>query len=244
MAYKLPRQAGSRAGRPTRASLRVATSPSSVAVGTAYELACQSFLAKPPFNLAKIIRVGGAGDQGVDLRGRWPGAPLLSTTEKATGSPLAERVVEWETVIQCKAYNDRLGPAVVRELEGTMLATQPAFSPPTVARLSSSTRSTTHNSSAIIGFLISLSGFTTDAIFRANASRLPIALLHLQPKDPERLTEAAQKRGRSSLAAEEMILASVGYSLALLRLFKADRAQRDGMEKEAEGEDNGGSAVG
>jgi hypothetical protein len=53
-----------------------------------------------------VLRCGGAGDRGVDLRARLtpPGIPVL---------------------VQCKLVTSPLGPRVIRELEGTALAALP-----------------------------------------------------------------------------------------------------------------------
>ncbi|KAJ2763124.1 hypothetical protein IWQ56_004899 [Coemansia nantahalensis] len=75
---------------------------STVEAGTAYEHAVAS-----TFNRlgARLQRVGGAHDNGVDLRGSWalPGRP------------------RFHMVGQCKHYGrKKIGPAVVREWEGVM----------------------------------------------------------------------------------------------------------------------------
>jgi len=74
---------------------------STVYIGTYYEYTCQHALSRLGLTLA---RTGGQHDKGIDLLGTWalPGAR-------------AARVL-----VQCKAVKARVGPAVVRELEGAV----------------------------------------------------------------------------------------------------------------------------
>ncbi|KAK1699692.1 hypothetical protein BDP55DRAFT_644473 [Colletotrichum godetiae] len=76
---------------------------STVYVGTHYEYTVSSTLAQYGIH-AK--RVGGAFDQGIDLLGTWS---LPSRTENL------------KVIIQCKGGAQRVGPSIVRELEGSFI---------------------------------------------------------------------------------------------------------------------------
>ena len=83
---------------------RIGLSPTSTTyVGTCYEYIVQSTLRRLGFSL---IRIGGRNDSGVDLHGTWhlPTNPY----------PL-------HVIMQCKALKGRLGPNLVRELEGAFI---------------------------------------------------------------------------------------------------------------------------
>ncbi|MCJ1444928.1 MAG: hypothetical protein MMC23_005432 [Stictis urceolatum] len=73
---------------------------STVYNGTYYEYVCQTALEKLGF---KLTRVGGRSDAGIDLIGTWqlPSQPF----------PL-------RCIVQCKALSRKLGPNLVREIEG------------------------------------------------------------------------------------------------------------------------------
>jgi HJR/Mrr/RecB family endonuclease len=73
---------------------------SNTAKGRIYEQACQRYLHE---ELAIEARAcGGAGDQGIDLRGTWK-------------TPRVHNVI-----IQCKHYSKKVGPSTVREMEGSV----------------------------------------------------------------------------------------------------------------------------
>ena len=97
---------------------RTGLAPSSTTyVGTHYEYTCQNALARLGFALA---RTGGRADAGIDLLGTWrlPGSSGAneSTGEdnrNSNGGPPPLRCL-----IQCKALAKKVGPHVVREVEG------------------------------------------------------------------------------------------------------------------------------
>ncbi|GAA6009722.1 hypothetical protein JCM10207_004168 [Rhodosporidiobolus poonsookiae] len=215
-------------GKPARLAGRPAP-PSAVALGTAYELSSLNFLKSMPYGMTRLLRVGGASDQGVDLRGRWAGAPLLSPS-----SPTAVQAFprpSGPVVVQCKAYADKLQPVVFRELEGVVAAstaTSVSFSPSSSRTRPSS--SSQHAARPAIGFLLSLSGFTTETLTRAHASRVPLALLHLEPNEPGALVEAARRRGGGALKPDEMRLVSAGYNSALRAVVAAAQRGPDGED--------------
>ncbi|KAL4870077.1 hypothetical protein BDV12DRAFT_195686 [Aspergillus spectabilis] len=71
--------------------------------GTVYEYTIQSHLRKHAFNL---YRVGGRSDLGIDLTGTW----------HVGANPVLDPPIR--VVVQCKALRTKLGPNLVRELEG------------------------------------------------------------------------------------------------------------------------------
>lgn len=83
---------------------RIGLSPTSTSyVGTYYEYAVQNTLRRLGFSLT---RVGGRDDSGVDLLGTW----------HLPSNPHPLRVI-----VQCKALKGKLGPNLVRELEGAFI---------------------------------------------------------------------------------------------------------------------------
>ncbi|KAL5338775.1 hypothetical protein BJX70DRAFT_186520 [Aspergillus crustosus] len=71
--------------------------------GTVYEYIVQSHLRKHAFNL---YRVGGRSDYGIDLTGTW----------HVGANPVLDPPIR--VVVQCKALRKKLGPNLVREIEG------------------------------------------------------------------------------------------------------------------------------
>ncbi|KAL3461619.1 hypothetical protein BJX64DRAFT_155733 [Aspergillus heterothallicus] len=71
--------------------------------GTLYEYIVQTYLRNSGFSL---YRVGGRSDLGVDLSGTW----------HVGANPVTDPPVR--VVVQCKSLKGKLGPSVVRELEG------------------------------------------------------------------------------------------------------------------------------
>ncbi|WFD34300.1 hypothetical protein MCUN1_001139 [Malassezia cuniculi] len=121
--------------------------------GTAYELACQRELQR--MLGAVLVHSGGTNDGGVDLSGWW--------------TPMRDRV---RVLVQCKAEAKKVGPAYVRELEGTALRaawdrsrlrTEEAYIPTAMP----------------LGVLASASGFSRAALLYAQSSQVPLALIHL-----------------------------------------------------------------
>lgn len=85
---------------------RSGLSPTSTTyIGTYYEYAVQHTLRRFAFNLQ---RTGGRGDAGIDLTGTWHLPPALA--------PVPPRVL-----VQCKALKTKLGPNLIRELEGAFV---------------------------------------------------------------------------------------------------------------------------
>ncbi|KAK9893452.1 hypothetical protein P389DRAFT_111384 [Cystobasidium minutum MCA 4210] len=131
--------------RPVNADTATVPSTSNVGKGRLYEHSCKSFLES---TLAMQLTVcGGAGDQGVDLRGRW------------------QLDVLHDILVQCKHYKQKLGPAAIREMEGTAsYYTSPQGIPP-------------------LSLVCAKSGFSMASWKRAIASSQALLLLHLD-SDP------------------------------------------------------------
>lgn len=119
---------------------------STVARGRKYEIMCRAYLEE---HLAMQLTIcGGAGDQGVDLRGTCNAHKPL------------------DVIIQCKYYSKKVGPATVREMEGTASYYRTATGPSPVS------------------IICAKSGFTTAGWKRALASQTPLLLLHLDDSPP------------------------------------------------------------
>ncbi len=169
---------------------------SSAALGRHYELATLAFLKGPPFFLYALIHSGRKADKGVDLRGFWDhsysaacaraaarGEPLPRRAPAPAPAPAAGGAVEperrrrWGVVVQCKRWAERVGPDVVRELEGTLVAARGPARTPSQLALARPPR-------PVLGILASASGFTPGAMSQAAQSELPIMLLHLPRLGP------------------------------------------------------------
>ncbi|KAL2919832.1 hypothetical protein HK105_200749 [Polyrhizophydium stewartii] len=114
----------------------------------------------------RLRRVGGAGDGGVDLVGQWyldadppspdeqPAVALLRTLRSNAAAPPSPHTdsapAPVSVLVQCKAEQSAVGPGAVRDLLGT-LASQ-------------------YDSAATLGILVSLNGFTRQAIATAEGT--------------------------------------------------------------------------
>lgn len=165
---------------------------SSASLGRHYELATLAFLKGPPFYLHALLHLGRKSDQGVDLHGKWDvdyskacaaaaarGEPLPRRSPLAAlplGHELRRNRRRWDTVVQCKRYADRVGPEVVRELEGTIIGQRLTGGPLHTDRKLMPR--------PVLGILAATSGFTPGALQQAAQSQLPIMLLHLPRVGP------------------------------------------------------------
>lgn len=128
-----------------------AMATSAVGRGAAYELACLRTLNS--WLGMQLYRTGGAGDCGVDLRGWWSPGPVGAD--------------EYRVLVQCKAEKRRVGPVIVRELEGTLLRAGWVEQRTQVAPV------------PLFAILASASGFSKQSLLHMRASPLPMLLLHL-----------------------------------------------------------------
>ena len=89
-------------------------------VGTHYEYTVQETLRRYSFSLH---RVGGRADAGIDLAGTWhvPPPRIGDQRQRRTQNP------PLRVVAQCKAFRAKLGPNLVRELEGAFRYSLPGF---------------------------------------------------------------------------------------------------------------------
>lgn len=92
----------------------------------------------------QLILSGGAGDQGVDMRGSWKLDNLR------------------DVIIQCKCHGKPVGPAVVREMEGTAAYYESDGRHP------------------VLSVICAKTGFSKASWKRALSSRFPLLLLHLE----------------------------------------------------------------
>ncbi|TPX59536.1 hypothetical protein PhCBS80983_g02379 [Powellomyces hirtus] len=123
------------------------TLPSTVHVGTSFETSTLRALAHHSMQLR---RVGGRDDRGVDLRG----SLTLNARDDPPSASDAAAAATVPVIVQCKAERAPLGPAYIRELEGTL------------ARESLGT----------VAVMASTNGFTSAAARLVFASRAPIAM--------------------------------------------------------------------
>lgn len=252
MTTKLPRKARTAASSATMRNRNPAFSPT--ALGTAYENATRTFLSQPPFSIHGLLNVGGAGDGGVDLRGRWtwqPPHPRLGAATTAgflnlangasphtlsprqehpeRTSPLALLQQTWGVLVQCKAEKEHLGPAIVRQLEGSILADlarrnppRRSLAPPPPVPSCSTTTVPQGRDTAPIGILVGLSGFSQAAILHAQTSAVPIVLAHLSIRD---IPQMVASRGEGDIGAS---LVSASVNKAFRRLIEAAFPQEAG----------------
>lgn len=253
MTTKLPR-ARAAASSVTRRTPSPAFSPT--ALGTAYENATRAFLSQPPFSIHGLLNVGGAGDGGVDLRGRWtwqpPPPPLrlgghpagfLNLANGASPHTLSARDQQepvdnearsqtWDVLVQCKAEKEHLGPAIVRQLEGSILADLARRNPPrrSLAPPPTPLAVPGGRDTAPIGILVGMSGFSRAAILHAQTSAVPIVLAHLTIRDIPQMIATRGER-------------DVGVSLVSASVNKAFRGLIEGaFSREADSVSDGGES--
>jgi hypothetical protein len=89
--------------------------------GTYYEYATQALLRRYGF---EVDRVGGRGDRGVDLRGVWRIRTATAGGDPAgtdsDSSSKTENQTEVPVIVQCKRLKSKVGPNLIRELEGAL----------------------------------------------------------------------------------------------------------------------------
>ncbi|GAA5890161.1 hypothetical protein JCM16303_004216 [Sporobolomyces ruberrimus] len=146
-------------------------------LGTAFELLTLDLLTSHPYYM-DLVRVGGANDKGVDLRGRWNPSSLGTRPLRSL-----------DVIIQCKAERTPLRPAIIREFEGVL---QNQFHQ--------------RNTTSTLGILVSLNGFSKQTINRSVEGKWPLSLVHLQvDRDKLRLDENGKlwKREREADETEQ-----------------------------------------
>ncbi|KAJ3092532.1 hypothetical protein HK102_006084 [Quaeritorhiza haematococci] len=160
---------------------------STVARGTEFERLIKLCLGAYGMELS---RVGGAGDQGVDLRGSWT---LLRPN---TNSPTTNVLLP--LFVQCKRYSKPVGPSTLRELEGT------AFRETSLSSTSGSTSSNLLSYTPYtVGILACTNGMSSQALDQFQSSRAALAFAVLSEdtirKHYRRMeTEMKKKKGNPS----------------------------------------------
>ncbi|KXN84486.1 hypothetical protein AN958_12461 [Leucoagaricus sp. SymC.cos] len=135
-----------------------------------------------------LRRVGGKGDNGVDMLGWWWIPQLLQ------GASMYQRR-RIRVIAQCKAEKKKLGPKYVRELEGVLHRyhmssfldeTEDLRDTSSRVNVPLNPRTTSHQHIPSLGLLISESPFTKATVLYAQSSTIPLLLLHIPPetKDP------------------------------------------------------------
>lgn len=195
---------------------------SAVSKGTAFERRSMALL-QNYFSMS-LDRVGGASDGGIDLQGWWWLPPAsannansaLSSKRTAVITPTQESARRRLRVLaQCKAYAKKLGPSVVREMEGVVY--QHWITSKEVLRANSRTSPLNTSQEDIVALIISLSPFTKQSVLRAMSSSVPFLLMHLpEPPIAHELTPLD-----STELTQEPISGSVLWNAAL--------ASRDGL---------------
>ncbi|KAK4057389.1 hypothetical protein OIO90_001458 [Microbotryomycetes sp. JL221] len=213
---------------------------SNVARGTTYELLVQQLLSQPPLGIQGLLRVGGANDRGVDLRGWWT-RPAVGKVDSSSKTKTVEAGEKRQTevvrgakrprmrlpvVVQCKAEMKKLGPQLVRELEG-VAGYESADQRSWIRNLGTSTTQANIATSAgtigaqalgradrerpkTLALLCALSGFSDEAHNRAKASSCPISLVHLSCSDLNELAMQQQIR-RDATGSLKKALGRSGY---------------------------------
>lgn len=158
-----------------------------VILGNGFELHCQRLLHQQM--RMSLVRVGGKGDGGIDLRGWWNIPNDTRQQSRDDGEPTVLRRIR--VLAQCKAEKKAPGPRLVREMEGVARREYDLLKEESSHhRLSKSGDTVTPGSSIVldpvVALLCSSSGFSPAAVVEANRSRTPMLLLHI-PFDYEEM---------------------------------------------------------
>ncbi|KYR01013.1 hypothetical protein DLAC_02094 [Tieghemostelium lacteum] len=100
-----------------------------------------------------IVISGGSGDKGIDFKGSW-------TVDKQ----------KLQVIGQCKNYQKKIGPSVLREFESSLS---------TYINSSSSSSSSSNSDLQTLGIISSASGFTSSIAVSMETFRYPIIISHL-----------------------------------------------------------------
>lgn len=186
-----------------------------VARGTAFEQKSLNILQS---NLSmSLSRVGGASDGGVDLHGWWwlPSShDSLQASVSGLGATTRRRI---RVLAQCKAYVKKIGPNVVREMEGVLLRHGNAEDR-WPSENSNSARQEDRIKEDAIAVLISKSPFTKQTILRTLSSTVPFLLLHLPEAIPSLLAASQplqQSESRLKTGKDDPEIGSILWNHAL-----------------------------
>lgn len=191
--------------RPPRLPPLAPTRASTTARGTAYELTTLRFLSSPPLSLS-LLRVGGANDKGVDLRGWWDVPPRLPDQKEAK---------RWSVVVQCKAEKEKLGPSVIRDLEGAVAHGMDGVGGKGVEGRGG------------IAVLVALSGFSPASLILASSSSTPLLLLHLAEGIAGKGVDEGIGKGEKGgwMRVEKVVVNEALRGLVGLQVARVRRAQ-------------------
>ncbi|KAJ9103260.1 hypothetical protein QFC21_002683 [Naganishia friedmannii] len=149
-----------------------------VILGNGFELHCQRLLQQQM--RMSVVRIGGKGDGGIDLRGWWsiPDARHILADDK----PAVLRRIR--VLAQCKAEKKPPGPRLIREMEGVArreydLLKEESHSHRLTESGDTASPGPSIVSEPVVALLCSSSGFSPAAVVEANRSRTPMLLLHI-----------------------------------------------------------------
>ncbi|KAJ9119088.1 hypothetical protein QFC22_003579 [Naganishia vaughanmartiniae] len=147
-----------------------------VILGNGFELHCQRLLSQQMH--MSLVRIGGKGDGGIDLRGWWD---IPDTREPVSVNEQAS-LRRIRVLAQCKAEKKAPGPRLVREMEGVARREYDLLKEESHHGLAESSDTQAGGSIAlepVVALLCSSSGFSPAAVVEANRSRTPMLLLHI-----------------------------------------------------------------
>ena len=174
--------------RPSQVNLEKKSMPestseqSTVEKGTRYELFVINELHKFGF---KLLRRGGAGDEGVDFAGHWylplsndNSSSSSSSSSLSSSSSIPSQYSTVEVIGQCKHEAKRSSSKYVRELEGVVARFSHRQVSSTSSARTSKTKSppSSYTASPLLGLLVSNAGFSKAARSRHLQSHLPLVL--------------------------------------------------------------------
>ena len=159
---------------PLRRLVTVVHPSSAVERGTAFETRCMHIL-ENTLSMS-LSRVGGKGDEGIDLQGWW----WLPTSDALAEDDSYRRHRRMRVLAQCKSEKKKLGPGYLREMEGVLHR-----SSCNAAHSVSFPGSESSKVYPTVGLFLSASPFTKAALVRALSSPLPFCLLHIPDVNPE-----------------------------------------------------------
>lgn len=236
---------------PTMASIL-----STVHKGTAFEKRSLSLLQK---HLSMSLQhVGGKSDGGIDLQGWWwlPPISTLSLDANSVAITNKEKILprRIRVLAQCKATKTKLGPNVVRELEGVLyrfIAEKPNGILDTAPRPENTAldlipganqciKDDNRTPQSPVALLISQAPFTRSTIIRAISSPLPFFLLHL----PDSSAPVTSAHGQSEAHAGLSDPDAIGTAIWNKALHGVDGLLKGELEARWERNSKGGGRPG